>query len=457
MLYKLGISIMNILIILLIVLVSIFAIFQIRRETIKPEIKTVLISFVIVSAIAVSATLIWNKKPPQYPSPNVGLDKAVNEARHQPIPETSQMNKMPSSSVSPQVTQASVSPHESGDGNATQSQAEVVKKVLPSVVMVKTPTGSGSGFFLDRNGSIVTNHHVLCGTTTANIITSAGQQYQITKILAEDREADLLVAQTDAPESSSNPLRLNPSVHEIGENIIAIGSPATGPNVFMNTVTTGIVSGIRTIGSVKWIQISAPTSKGNSGGPVINRKGEVIGVVSWGIHPAMAQNLNFCVSSEHITRLKFGSGFPLAQLSPCLEQKRQRRSRDVYCWYDSTNDKVNFVDFPTDTKISRDDGSLDRIKYEQWVFEKIGGNPAFINPAQEAQRYVDKNIEEIWRRSFPYKSISERSLTLQEQQFWHNNLNRIYVDIYNRAVSRKNEAIGRYQAMMHAFEIFSRQ
>ncbi len=418
-----------------------------------------MISFVVIAAFAVSTTFFWKNKPSGQSSSTTGKPIAtIND----PTPQTSQASQYNQSPYSgggiQSVVQNPTAPNEPRS-IPSQSQTELVKSLLPSVVMIKTPSGGGSGFFIDKNGVIVTNHHVLCGTTVATIYTNSGQQYQITKVLAEDRDADLMIAQVNIPELEARPLRLTSSTPEVGENIFVIGSPGLpGAGVQLpNTVTNGIVSGIRQEGSIKWIQISAPASKGNSGGPVINTRGDVIGVVSWGASPARAQNLNFCVSTQHITGLSLGSGYTLSQTASCKQQQRkQTQVKDVYCFLDAFN-KVNFVEFPTDTKITRPDGSLDRVRYEQWVFEKIGGSPALINPAKEAQDYIDQHREEIFRSSFPYKGVSDRSMTNEEQYFLYNKTNRIYTDVYNRVAAKKNEAINRYRDMMHAFDMLARQ
>jgi len=444
---------MNFLIILVITIIAVAIVFQIRRENIKNDLKIVLISFVIIAAIAVSASVAWKKKPVQQSSPNISNPTAINESQFQPASQVNQHNQAPYSSggIQPAV-QNPIIPSESGS-SIPQSQTALVKTLLPSVVMIKTPSGSGSGFFIDRNGSIVTNHHVLCGESTANIILDNGQIYTIMKVVAEDSQADLLIVHAEIPPSEAHPLRLSPILPEIAENILAIGSPRG----YQNSVTNGIVSAIRREGSINLVQVSAPISKGNSGGPVVNMRGDVIGVATKGYNPTYAQNLSFCVSSQHITGLSRGSGYPLSQMGPCREQqRRQTQVKDVYCALDAYN-KVNFVEFPTDTKISRPDGSLDRMKFEQWVFEKIGGSPALINPAKEAQEYIEQHRDEIFKISFPYKSSSDRTITLEEQQFLHNNIKKVYADIYNRAVAKKNDAVSRYRDMMHAFDMFARQ
>jgi len=86
---------------------------------------------------------------------------------------------------------------------------------------------------------------------------------------------------------------------QVGEHVVAIGSPLG----LQNTVSDGIVSAIREENGHQWIQTTAPVSHGNSGGPLMNSEGAVIGVITWGVNLQQGQNLNFAASIAEVQRL----------------------------------------------------------------------------------------------------------------------------------------------------------
>jgi len=181
----------------------------------------------------------------------------------------------------------------------------VIKRVMPATVLVVTydekgqPLLQGSGFFVSENGEVITNYHVMNGAVTAGIKTSDGSIYKITGIIAEDLAADLLKMQADTGSNKAQFLTINKTPPEVGDKVVIIGSPKG----LENTVSDGIVSAVRDVpgfGSI--IQTTAPISPGSSGSPVVNMKGEVVGVASAQMREG--QNLNFVVPAAKIIGLK---------------------------------------------------------------------------------------------------------------------------------------------------------
>lgn len=171
---------------------------------------------------------------------------------------------------------------------------EIIKKVQASAVLILTYNeegeilGQGSGFFINKNGDIITNRHVLQGARRAEVNIGEGKVYPIIKILSEDKEGDLVCTSVDTPQESVHPLSLSKSLPEVGEKVIIIGNPFG----LEQTVLDGIVSTVLEIpGFRKIIQITAPISAGLSGSPVVNMKGEVIGVATFQL--VEGQNINF--------------------------------------------------------------------------------------------------------------------------------------------------------------------
>jgi tetratricopeptide (TPR) repeat protein len=184
---------------------------------------------------------------------------------------------------------------------------ELVKKVEPSVVAIVTYSkegkllGQGSGFFISKGGDLVSNHHVLQGASSAEIKTSDGKVYKIKNILAEDRVGDLIRLSVDIPEEAVHPLSLRAMLPEVGEKVFVIGTPFG----LEKTVSDGIVSAIREIPTLgKILQLTAPISPGSSGSPVLDMKGEVIGVATFFI--VAGQNLNFAIPGTRISHLISG-------------------------------------------------------------------------------------------------------------------------------------------------------
>ncbi|MDD5135471.1 MAG: trypsin-like peptidase domain-containing protein [Phycisphaerae bacterium] len=189
--------------------------------------------------------------------------------------------------------------------NADEKLVDLVKKVKPSVVLISTfdkdnkPIGQRSGFFIDNKGRLITNHHVVEGAYSATIKTSTGKEYPVQGIVAKDIQADIVKLVVNQPDANMTFLNLSANVPSEGENIFVIGNPLG----LESTVSSGIVSAVRDIPAFgKILQITAPISHGSSGSPVINSKGEVIGIATLVV--TKGQNLNFAIPSYKIITLK---------------------------------------------------------------------------------------------------------------------------------------------------------
>lgn len=183
---------------------------------------------------------------------------------------------------------------------------ELVRRVKPSVVAlyVFDKDGKllkqGSAFFIAPR-RVATNFHVIEGGSAGDIHTSQGAAYTVSKILSSDKNADLAILEVELPTGVEfKPLTIARGAVQEGEEIVVIGSPLG----LEGTISQGIVSALRE--SV--IQISAPISHGSSGGPVLNMRGEVVGVAAGGRDDG--QNLNYALT-----------GASLAVMSERAEQK----------------------------------------------------------------------------------------------------------------------------------------
>ena len=162
------------------------------------------------------------------------------------------------------------------NGTFTQVMNELVQQVLPSLVVVRGHRfGAGAGIVWDANGIILTNNHVV-GRRLPIVLLQNDQEYE-SRLLARDPDVDLALLSIDA--THLTPLKPASVSPRVGEMVFAFGHP-WGQR---NTVTRGIVSALvsaqnRRGDKLPVIRSDAPLAPGNSGGPLVNASGEVIGI-----------------------------------------------------------------------------------------------------------------------------------------------------------------------------------
>jgi len=130
------------------------------------------------------------------------------------------------------------------------------------------------------------------------------------------------------------------------------------------------------------------------------------------------------------------------------------QGREVYCFADG-NGQVSFVAWRTGMQVSRPDGTLDRIKFEKWALEQVGGNPEAINPDRDARDDVERNREQLFKSVFPSRSMSDTNLTAGEKDWLERRYQKHYVEIFNQRMAVRNEAIRKYSSMMNEFDRFN--
>jgi S1-C subfamily serine protease len=192
-----------------------------------------------------------------------------------------------------------------------ESLPDLVRRVKPAVVAITTYDAqgealmTGSGFFL-RAGQVVTNLHVIRGAQRCEIKTldGKGKVFPVAGLLAVDEEGDLALLDVEMPLDSSwrpRASELAQVLPDEGEQILVIGNPLK----LEGSVTDGIVSAVREVPNVgKIIQITAPISHGNSGSPVFNMKGQVVGVVT--VKVTNGQNINLAIAAARVAQLRPG-------------------------------------------------------------------------------------------------------------------------------------------------------
>lgn len=167
----------------------------------------------------------------------------------------------------------------------------VPEDLYNSVTVIYTDNGLGSGFAIDKN-TIITNAHVVSGFSTVTVKLYGGKSC-VGKVTKIDKNIDLALIQVD---ESLTPLKLvSEDSISIGKEVYAIGAPEDIPY----TMTKGIVSAKnRKIKNNQYIQIDASINSGNSGGPLINENGEVIGINTMKL--LEAEGIGFAIGTSTI-------------------------------------------------------------------------------------------------------------------------------------------------------------
>ena len=220
---------------------------------------------------------------------------------------------------------ALTAPPSSSESNSLE---DVVSRVMPAVVLVEASRGTGSAFFV-RADTLLTNVHVvesdsfvklrrLDGTTVSARVDSRAPAYDIAVLKISPPAAN----QTVIPMGSADVLRAGQEVFTIGS---ALGT-------LQNSVTRGIVSGVRRSGNVRLVQNDAAANPGNSGGPLLDRSGTAIGITTMGYRNQ--QGLNFAVAIDHAKAILDGKApalpaatggiADLKELSPGIQSETER-------------------------------------------------------------------------------------------------------------------------------------
>jgi hypothetical protein len=195
--------------------------------------------------------------------------------------------------------------------------SEIYREVVRSTVTVVSEIGLGSGFYVTSN-VIATNYHVVKGAEDVYCVpNNSDAEYQVTGYMAVDEEADLILLRVAG--QSHRPLTIASGSVVTGQVIYAIGTPQG----MDGTISDGIVSSVRNVDDIKLLQITAPISEGSSGGPVVNRLGQVVGISTL-MHTG-GQNLNFAVDYRHLSALMRRMYDRPVSLSSLNKPSRQQR------------------------------------------------------------------------------------------------------------------------------------
>lgn len=291
----------------------------------------------------------------------------------------------------------------------------LIKRIEPSTVIVFTYDKKGnflrlgSGFFINQNGDIITNYHVIQGAGSAEVKTSDGKTYPITHIVAVDKQNDIIRLSVNIPSQYVHPLSLSRTLPEVGERIIVYGSPLG----LEKTVSDGIVSAIREVpGYGKLIQITAPISPGSSGSPVLNMKGEVIGIATFQF--IEGQNLNFAIPSEKIISLNLMEEEKTFSTEELFEQEEKDKKDSDYA-YEAGGKALYFIYMEKYEKalpyleivIKTDISSLKAWAYFQigYCYGKLGNYTKAIEAFKQAIRINPDCAEAYYNLGVVYDKL----------------------------------------------------
>jgi serine protease Do len=186
------------------------------------------------------------------------------------------------------------------NGTFTQVISDLVQRVMPALVIVRGHRfGAGAGIVWDTNGLILTNNHVV-GRHTPIVVLQDDGEYE-SRLIARDPDVDLALLSINA--SGLTPLKPAPVSPRVGEMVFAFGHP-WGQR---NTVTRGIVSALvhahnRRGDRLPVIRSDTPLAPGNSGGPLVNAKGEVVGINAMIVGGDQSVSIAASVASDFVRK-----------------------------------------------------------------------------------------------------------------------------------------------------------
>jgi len=194
------------------------------------------------------------------------------------------------------------------------SPASIAQRATPATVTIVTfgalgdTLGQGSGFIVRATGEILTNYHVMAGASRAVVQLSTGERFERVEAVDSDSLADLAIIKI--PGYALPVVTMSSTTPPVGSKVVVIGSPLG----LSQTVSDGLVSGLRLRDGKQVLQISAPISHGSSGGPVFSESGNVIGIATASIESG--QQLNFAVPARYALGLlaEKRSPRPLAEM-----------------------------------------------------------------------------------------------------------------------------------------------
>ncbi|HEX3774903.1 MAG TPA: trypsin-like peptidase domain-containing protein [Polyangiaceae bacterium] len=178
-----------------------------------------------------------------------------------------------------------------------QSPADITAHAMPAIVSVRAGDAMGTGFVVRADGWVATNFHVVRGASEISVVFANHKEFPVVEIMNANRTHDLVILRIDATALPVLAVGDSDAVRP-GDAVLAIGHPLG----LEDTVSNGLVSAVRHVhDNLDVLQVSAPIAPGSSGGPLLNDRGEVIGVATAFL--TGGQNLNFGLPSKYVKEM----------------------------------------------------------------------------------------------------------------------------------------------------------
>lgn len=195
-----------------------------------------------------------------------------------------------------------------GAARAQETARDIAARATPAVVTIHALAGgdevaSGSGFLIRSDGTVVSNFHVVRDADALQVELASGERFDAVYVLAHDARRDVVLLRLAATQLPALDIG-DASALATGDPVFVVGNPLGMEGTFSD----GLVSARRVIDGVSYIQITAPVSPGSSGGPVLNRAGEVVGITTATV--SEGQNLNLAVPIGYAAGLLSVAGSP---------------------------------------------------------------------------------------------------------------------------------------------------
>jgi S1-C subfamily serine protease len=251
-------------------------------EARRPGTNWSLLATAVVAIAAVAAAFYWvNQRPAAPPTAGAGRPPVARGAIN--LPTTAVLNPVTQpvadapNTVAPPALVDPPAPPASERTAEVDSLEDVVSRAMPAVVRVETEKSRGSGFLV-RPDLVVTNAHVTAGSLTVSVTSQAGAK-MTGRVSQSSGEYDIAVIQVGGFGATDVQLPLGSSANlRLGQSIVALG---WAEGLKQSTLTRGVITGLRRVGDRQMVQTDAVPNPGDSGGPVLDRAGAVVGVTTF--------------------------------------------------------------------------------------------------------------------------------------------------------------------------------
>lgn len=369
----------------------------------------------IMAVVCLAGVLAGCGSSASAPEPTAAPTEAPTpEPTAEPTPEPT-----PEPTATPEPTPEPKKPMDTAD------LAEYVQErtVTVNVEKITGSKSSGSGFFIDSEGTIVTNFHVIDLAQAISVEMDNGASYPVTEIVDFSNLYDLAILKIDVKDHPY--LELAEKDARTGEQVYAVGS-ALG--TLTGSFTGGMVSSTkRTYGEIDCIQMDAAISPGNSGGPLVNVYGEVVGINTASY--TSGENLNLAIKVSELDRLAKDKNWSVKEFKEWYEQESSRSWSPTYKKSDGSTgylySLVNNYQTVTGAKClqSCDNGEegkkVDgyRDMFDYYIYE--------YNTSE-----YDKYVEYLKSIGFEYEDSETKDNWTGTSYYYYNEKDEIMIDLY---------------------------